>query len=1084
MRQGLLLVLVLGGLLMTWAGVLSAEAATPGPGWEVSFRSVPTNFSSPPSKGFPDGYNIVVRNAGSQPATVTPITIVDRLPQGITAIEATAYEVEPVLTNGLPPSPEELAGACTITLNATVVTCVDSQPSAGEKGPLGPGGQIYVNVTVALEPGTPDGELDNTVTVSGGGAPPIETSEPTTVNPGQASFGFESFTMREVGLNGATDAQAGDHPYESTTTLFFHTKPESGSESVKQIEAPRDVVADLPPGFVGNPQVVPKCPQEAAIRGDCQPSTQIGYATVFLQEVGHEFKTDPTVPIYNVVTNVGVAAQFVLLPLGVPALLQATVSQDTNYAVRVTASGIPRLANLTGISLTFFGEPLTNPNVYNKSVGAQPLAFLQNPVNCSAGPLRAAVSADSWQHPGSYLPDGAPNLTDPSWKTITATVYPQITGCDMLQFGPSLAVIPDSARADEPTGATFDLHLPQSTDKFPALATPELREATVTLPAGMSISPSAADGLQGCSDAEIALASSEPATCPEASVLGTVRVSTPLLADALEGRVFLGTPNCDPCMSADAADGNMVRIFLEVAGDGVRLKKQGTVYVNPSSGQLTTRFTEIPELPFGDLLLRFKGGLRAGLATPQSCGAAMTTSDLVPWSSPVTPDATPPSSFAVDWDGNGGACPASLPLAPSFSAGTSNPNAGQYSPLTVTFNREDREQYLTGIQVRTPPGLLGTLTGVPLCEEPQANLGVCSQASRIGTMTVAVGPGGHPFYVPGLLYLTGPYKGGPFGLSIVVPAVAGPFNLGNVVVRARIDVDPETAALTVTSDPLPQVIDGIPLRLHTANVTVDRPGFIFNPTNCAQQRIAATIAGAQGAQANTSVPFAVSGCAGLHFKPAFKAQTSGHTSRKGGASLYAKLTIPAGKQSNIAKTRVELPRALPARLSTLQKACLAATFAANPAACPAASLVGYARVSTPLLPVVLTGPAYFVSYGSSKFPELIVVLQGYGIRVDLHGETFISKHGITSSTFANVPDAPFNSFELYLPQGPHSALAANGNLCAQKLTMPTIFTAQDGAKLKQSTKIAVTGCPKASRAAKVEPARGAASRHAGGKESG
>jgi hypothetical protein len=308
--------------------------------------------------------------------------------------------------------------------------------------------------------------------------------------------------------------------------------------------------------------------------------------------------------------------------------------------------------------------------------------------------------------------------------------------------------------------------------------------------------------------------------------------------------------------------------------------------------------------------------------------------------------------------------------------------------------------------------------------------------------------------------LTGPYKGSPFGLSIVVPTVAGPFNLGNVVVRAQVSIDPETTALTVTTDPLPQVIDGIPLRLRTVNVTIDRPGFIFNPTDCAQQHIEATVTGAQGAVAHESVPFAVSGCAGLHFGPKFSVSTSGRTSRVDGASLDARLALPSGPQSNIAKVKVDLPKQLPSRLLTLQKACPAATFQANPAACPKGSLIGAVKASTPILPVALVGPVYFVSRGGEAFPDLVAVLQGYGVRVDLIGSTFISNAGITSSTFENVPDVPVSSFELYLPQGPDSALGANGNLCTSKLAMPTLFTAQDGAQLKQDTPIAVSGCPK------------------------
>jgi hypothetical protein len=744
----------------------------------------------------------------------------------------------------------------------------------------------------------------------------------------------------------------------------------------------------------------------------------------------------------------------------VPVNLAVTVSQETGYAVRVIVSGVPKEGEITGTSVTFFGTPDTDRNVFDKSTGASSVAFLGNPVDCQAGPLTARVSTDSWENPGKWTASGAPELNDPAWKSKTVSVYPEITGCDALQFNPSVSLIPDTTQADEPTGVSVDVHVPQAPDQFPDVATPELKDATVTLPEGMSLSPSAADGLQACSNEEIALDSGEPSSCPNGSVLGTVKVFTPLLERPLEGQVFLGEPECDPCSSVDAADGKQLRIYIEAYGSGVRVKREGRVYANPSTGQLTTRFEANPELPFEDLELHFSGGLRAGLATPQACGQATTTADFSAWSSPVTPDAIPTNSFNVDWDGNGGACPSSMPFTPSFSAGTSNPNAGQFSPFTLTFGREDREQDLAGIQVHMPEGLLGILSGIALCSEPQASQGACSEASRIGTMTVAAGPGAHPFYEKGSIYLTESYHGAPFGLSIVVPTIAGPFNLGNVVVRAKIDVDPTTTALTVTSDPFPQVIDGIPLRLRAANVTIDRPGFIFNPTDCEKLAIAATVASAQGAQANVSAPFAVAGCAGLPFGPKFKVSTSARTSRADGASLDARLIYPSGAQSNIAHVKVELPKALPSRLTTLQKACPAATFDANPAACPSGSIVGVARAVSPVLPVPLSGPAYFVSHGGEEFPNLIVVLQGYGVRLDLVGDTFINKNGITSSTFSNVPDVQVDSFELYLPEGPDSALAANGNLCKQKLVMPATFTAQDGAQLKQNTKIEVTGCPK------------------------
>jgi hypothetical protein len=364
---------------------------------------------------------------------------------------------------------------------------------------------------------------------------------------------------------------------------------------------------------------------------------------------------------------------------------------------------------------------------------------------------------------------------------------------------------------------------------------------------------------------------------------------------------------------------------------------------------------------------------------------------------------------------------------------------------------------------------------VKLCGEAEANAGTCGPESEIGETIVSVGVGNDPFTVKGgKVYITGPYKGAPFGLSIVNPAVAGPFNLGKVIVRAKIEVNPTTAALTITSDnegpyKIPQYIDGIPLQIKHVNVTITRPGFTFNPTNCNRMEITGSLSSTEGATDALSLPFQATNCAALGFAPKFAASTSGRTSRADGASLSVKLTYPSGSlgsQANIKEVKVELPKQLPSRLTTLQKACTAAQFHANPAGCPAASVIGHAKAITPLVPVPLEGPAYFVSNGGEAFPNLIVVLQGYGVTIDLVGDTFISKAGITSSTFKTVPDAPVGSFELTLPEGPTSALATDGNLCTSKLVMPTSFVAQNGAETHQSTKIAVAGCAKHKQASK------------------
>jgi hypothetical protein len=1085
MLKGRNLLLTVFGLLALelacMTGIAAAESEVPpvakAPAWQITIVSIPTEFSTHDEEegSAVDGYGLQLTNVGTAPSNGEPIVINIKLPAGMTggvAINST---------------PSLLGWECSRAPDKSSFKC----EAIGTLKPFEPAGALLAKVRISPEVPA-DTVLTTVVTASGGGAPTVSASRQTTVNPSQSlSFGVGEFGSLMTADSGALDATAADHPHALTTNFSATGIFSLSQDHFRLTQDLKDVVVDLPPGVVGNPQVATQCPVNLLVSysgggievggSNCPSSSQVGEITLKLHgTIGQTGGGLQEIPIFNMVPEKGIPAEFGFAFAGDPIGLYPTVTgSGSTMHIRVTTPGVPTppLLELEGSYVTFFGDPATqagNPNAPN--------AFFTNSSDCNGEPLVTSIHMDSYENPGSYNSDGTPNFGDPAWKGETSA-SPPVSGCERLRFQPSLGMQADTTRADEPTGLAVNLHVPQNPDPH-GLATPPVKDVTVTLPAGVSLSPSAADGLQACSDAQIDLDSDALGSCPDASVLGTVKVTTPLLAEPLTGFVFLGTPRCNPCTNQDASDGNMFRLFIQAEGSGIVIKVPGTVYANAATGQLTTKFLENPQFPFNDLQVAFKGGLRAGLATPQSCGAFTATSDLTPWSTPYTPDATPSASFDVDWDGNGGACPASPPLTPSFSAGTSNPNAGQFSPLTLTFAREDRQQDLSAIQVKTPPGLLGTITGVPLCGEPQAALGTCAQASRIGTMTVAAGPGGHPFYTQGSIYLTSSYGGAPFGLSIVVPTAAGPFNLGNVVVRARINIDPSTTALTVTSEPLPQILDGIPLRLRTANVTIERPGFIFNPTNCAQQHITATISGVQGVSADVSAPFAVSGCAGLHFGPKFTVSTSGKTSRARGASLDAKLVFPDGAQSNIAKVKVDLPKQLPSELKTLQKACPDSTFATNPATCPAASVIGIAKAVTPILPVTLTGPAYFVSHGGAAFPDLVVVLQGEGVRVDLTATTFINpKTNVTSSTFNRIPDVPVKSFELYLPEGSNSALAANGNLCTQSLRMPTSFIAQDGAQLRQSTKIAVTGCPKAKpkKAGKASRANHRNAGHRGGK---
>jgi hypothetical protein len=427
---------------------------------------------------------------------------------------------------------------------------------------------------------------------------------------------------------------------------------------------------------------------------------------------------------------------------------------------------------------------------------------------------------------------------------------------------------------------------------------------------------------------------------------------------------------------------------------------------------------------------------------------------------------TAASSFQISSGAEASGCTNPQALAPGFNAQSTNTHAGAFTPFTLNIAHRDQDQSLSGVTVHLPPGVAAILASVTPCPEPQAAQGTCPVDSLIGNTTTSSGLGPEPFTLDGKVYLTGPYGGAPFGLSIVTPAVAGPFNLGTVVVRSAISVDPYTAAVTIKGA-VPTAVEtaqagktGIPVALKQLGVTIDRPGFEFNPTNCNPMAVTGALSGAQGASDAVSSRFQLAGCQALAFKPKLEASTQGRTSKAEGAALRVKVTSPGLGQANVAKTIVTLPAVLPARLTTLQQACVGRLFEANPASCPEGSNVGTATIHTPVFKNPLSGPAYLVSHGNTAFPDVEFVLQGEGLEIVLDGKTEI-KHNVTTSSFEALPDAPFTTFETVLPEGPHSALSANGNLCRQSLSMPTTIIGQNGMMIKQKTKIAVTGCAKA-----------------------
>jgi hypothetical protein len=1054
-------------------------------------------------------------------SVVSPVTVSDSLPVGLKAVEVIGdnayHDPDAQIESGREASGLPYGMSCSLS---PLPSCTTSER-------IDPGDTLVVTVRVHVETSVEGSSEINEASVSGGGVPSVSVNDPVTISTASAEYGVAKGAL----LAATSTSQAGAHP-DFTTAFFLNTVNPKGEGKGEACTGPaetpstctiwseppgssKDVRFDLPPGLLGSTVGMPTCTMaEVTNQANCPRDTMVGTQTLVI--TGPVERIVITVPVYNIAPAPGEPLAFAFDALFFPVRIDTSVLSDGEYNARVTVPDITGGAAFYMSSTTIWGDPAEHngpgPDAATKNLaggfflgkqeGKQPpqvdfggpgveefnepdrprketvfekrVPLLSNPTQC-ATPLTTKLETDSWEAPGDF--EG-----ERTAETSSGTP----TGCGELSFQAGVSMLPDTLEAGAPAGYTFKANLAQNTEAE-GLASAADKRTSATLPLGTVISPSIADGLGDCSSEQFFGPADErhqerpatPGSCPRDSQVGTASSKSPDLEEELTGAIYLAAPECTGpggvCTPQDAADGKMVHLFLQLVGngeDGIIVKQELTGQINQQTGQLTLTDDEVPEVPLDSFQLTAQGGERAALANPRTCGEVHTSVDLTPWSSPFTPDATPTSAFDINEN-----CFAPQ-FNPSFSAGTTSNDAGGYSPFTVSFGRNDASEFLNGLQVQMPPGLSGVLANIPLCQEPQANAGTCSEASKIGEVSVETGPGADPFFVTGgKVYLTGPYKGAPYGLSVVVPAKAGPYTLagttgnGTVVNRSSIAVNPETAVLTVTADPLPTELDGIPLQLRLVNVTVGTGNnFTFNPTSCNKMEINGGLTSTEAAKANDASSFQVTNCAALKFQPKFSASTSGKTSKANGASLTLKVTRPSGPgtgQANFRLAKIELPKQLPSRLTTLQKACTAAVFNANPAACPAASDIGFVKVSTPLLPVPLEGPAYFVSHGGEAFPSVIFVLQGYGITIDAVSTTFISKSGITSATLKTIPDAPFTSFQLTFPEGKYSALAANGNLCKSTLVMPTEFVPQNGgAAIKEKTKIAVTGCPKAKKVKK------------------
>jgi hypothetical protein len=1120
------------------AGASSALAASPWWHLAASVRPSTLKQGGEATIGF-RALNVgdaptTTENAESQP---TPVVITATLPPGVNVQKAPRG----------PGEPEEPKVTLHRFPETNLGSSFCSEPAARQIrcsyessfGPLLPFEYTEMSVAVSVESNATSGPA--VAEVTGGGTSSASLERELAVGTGQPVFGVEEqgFSIVPEEEGGAVDARAGSHPFQLTTNFALNQT----ADTVNPPALPKKLQFTLPAGLVANAATFPRCDELAFLtKGPgngfadlCPAEAAVGVVALTIKEpeFGSESTATYPVPVFNLAPKLGEPARFGFYFNGITVTIDFSVRTGGDYGATATVDNITQIANFISETLTVWGVP-GNPS-HNSvrgwgcvgggffqfpagqppctpSTQSHPAPFLTLPTSC-AGPFAALVEGVSW--PTKASPEGVALADVPQNRYSLEDSFERpigITSCNQLPFAPSIEVAPDVQEASTAAGVTVHVHVPQEVNENArGLASSAVKDITVALPEGVSLNPAGAGGLQACGNGQIGFKGTmefnpetEPGSktllfsptvpeplspglslgalgfCPNAAKVGTVKIKSPLLANPLEGAVYLASQNENPF-------GSLVAIYI-VAEDpvsGTLVKLPGKIELAPS-GQIITTFANAPQLPFADAEVHLFGGEHAALATPAHCGNYTTEATFAPWSGsePVSSQ----SRFAITAGAHGGPCPGpTLPFSPSLIGGTTSSAAGAFSPLTATISREDGNQDIHAVQLRMPEGLEGVLAGVKLCPEAQANEGTCGAESQIGETTVSAGVGNEPVIVPGgKVYITERYAGAPFGLSIVSPAKAGPFDLEHdtanssqqpscdcVVVRAKIEVDPHTAALTATTDTsgahaIPQAIDGVPLEIKRITVLVNRKHFTFNPTNCGALSITGAISSYEGAIAPLSAPFQAVNCAVLKFTPKVTVTTAAKASKANGASLNFRISYPAGamgSQSWFKEARFDIPKQLPARLTTIQKACLASVFQSNPAACPPGSLIGHAVVHTPVLPVPLMGPVYFVSYGSAKFPDAVLVLQGYGITVDVVGETFINKKtGVTSATFASNPDVPFENVEVSVPRGSASEFAANlpaaakYSFCGQRLVIPTLFKAQNGAEIEKNIPVGVTGC--------------------------
>jgi len=894
----------------------------------------------------------------------------------------------------------------------------------------------------------------------------------------RAAIGIESFEYETTDAGGAPTQQASGHPDRVVTTFTF---PQNADQI--PVESPHNIEVDLPLGAIGVPTATPTCSQAQLSSQECPLESQVGTSTLRVYLFG-ESPTFFTFPVYNMTPQNGMLAQFGFKALTATMHLVARIHSEPDYGLTITVRNTPQPLPFTLVKTVFWGVPADeshdeerqgiDPSTGQPCFGEQGgtkcpshpekvLPFLTNPSACAPTSL-AFGRVDSWENQGVFATASAGNLNG-------ADEPIGISGCDAVPFSPTLEARPTTNAADSPSGLDVKLHLPEQEPL--GIAEAQLKDATLNFPPGMTVNPASAAKVAGCDPAEMGLLTAvgqpvahfneQDPSCPEASRLGTVELVTATLPNPLHGSVYLASPHQNPFGSLLA-----LYIVVEDPATGVLIKIPGEVKPDPQTGQLTVTFPHNPQLPFNDLDVNLFPGSRAPLKTPPTCGQFTTTSEMVPWTAPEGKTQNPSDTFGIVAGAGNSACPASessAPNQPSFKAGTADPSAGAYSPFVLKLSREDGSQPIKGIDVTLPKGLLGRLAGVPYC--PEAALAAaaaksgqaeqasssCPAASQVGTVDVAAGAGSTPLNVSGKAYLAGPYKGAPLSLAIVTPAVAGPFDLGTVVVRNALQINPETTQIHVVSDPIPTILQGIPLDIREIAVKVNRPGFTLNPTNCEPTQVSGSVLSVFDQGASLQDRFQVGGCSALAFKPRLALHLKGGTKRAQHPALRAVLRPRAG-DANIAKAVVSLPHSEFLAQNHIKTICTRVQFAAGN--CPKGSVYGKATAWSPLLDRPISGPVYLRS-SNHPLPDLVADLNGQ-IRVTLAGRISSVKGGITNS-FEMVPDAPVSKFVLQMQGGKKGLLENSRNLCKSTNKASVQFDGQNG-RIRDLEPVVTNSCGK------------------------